>query len=236
MNGSEPQVERAALAEEQAGEQEQRDEETPGLEHPAAPAARVPARMTPSSTNCAATAGTVAASRSMTHQPRGPATAGADGGTPCRCDGARRAVRSVGRTSTAGTAWERRIVPTWRRSTSAIVRLLAADGRMSYTDLGKATGLSTSAVHQRVRRLEQRGVITGYTITVDHDALELSLTALISIKPIDPAAPDDAPRGSSASPRSRPATPSPATSPTCSRCASPPRARSSPAGRDPGRG
>jgi Lrp/AsnC family leucine-responsive transcriptional regulator len=75
----------------------------------------------------------------------------------------------------------------------AIVRLLAADGRMSYTDLGKATGLSTSAVHQRVRRLEQRGVIKGYTILVDHDALGLPLTALISIKPIDPAAPDDAP-------------------------------------------
>ncbi len=34
-----------------------------------------------------------------------------------------------------------------------IVQLLVADGRMSYTDLGKATGLSTSAVHQRVRRL-----------------------------------------------------------------------------------
>ncbi len=75
----------------------------------------------------------------------------------------------------------------------AIVRLLAADGRMSYTDLGKATGLSTSAVHQRVRRLEQRGVIKGYTIAVDHDALGLPLTALISIKQIDPAAPDDAP-------------------------------------------
>ena len=43
-----------------------------------------------------------------------------------------------------------------------IVGLLATDGRMSYTDLGKATGLSTSAVHQRVRRLEQRGVISGY--------------------------------------------------------------------------
>ena len=75
----------------------------------------------------------------------------------------------------------------------AIVGLLAADGRMSYTDLGKATGLSTSAVHQRVRRLEQRGVIKGYTIHVDHDALGLPLTALISIKPIDPAAADDAP-------------------------------------------
>ncbi len=75
----------------------------------------------------------------------------------------------------------------------AIVGLLSVDGRMSYTDLGKATGLSTSAVHQRVRRLEQRGVIKGYVAVVDHEALGLPLTALISIKPIDPAAPDDAP-------------------------------------------
>ncbi|HEY7858554.1 MAG TPA: Lrp/AsnC family transcriptional regulator [Candidatus Nanopelagicales bacterium] len=76
----------------------------------------------------------------------------------------------------------------------AIITLLLRDGRMSFTDLGKATGLSTSAVHQRVRRLEQRGVITGYSATVSHEALDLSLTALISIKPIDPAAPDDAPQ------------------------------------------
>ena len=40
-----------------------------------------------------------------------------------------------------------------------IVDLLLTDGRMSFTDLAKATGLSTSAVHQRVRRLEDRGVI-----------------------------------------------------------------------------
>jgi Lrp/AsnC family leucine-responsive transcriptional regulator len=74
-----------------------------------------------------------------------------------------------------------------------IVDLLGRDGRMSFTDLGKATGLSTSAVHQRVRRLEQRGVIKGYTAVVDHDAIGLPLTAFVSIKPIDPAAPDDAP-------------------------------------------
>ncbi|WTW93099.1 Lrp/AsnC family transcriptional regulator [Streptomycetaceae bacterium NBC_01309] len=74
-----------------------------------------------------------------------------------------------------------------------IVRLLVRDGRMSYTDLGKATGLSTSAAHQRVRRLEQRGVIRGYGAVVDPDALGLPLTAFISVKPIDPAAPDDAP-------------------------------------------
>jgi Lrp/AsnC family transcriptional regulator, leucine-responsive regulatory protein len=75
-----------------------------------------------------------------------------------------------------------------------IVELLAVDGRMSYTDLGKATGLSTSAVHQRVKRLEQRGLITGYGATIDHDAIGLPLTAFMSITPIDPSAPDDYPQ------------------------------------------
>lgn len=74
-----------------------------------------------------------------------------------------------------------------------IVNLLGADGRMSYTDLGRATGLSVSAVHQRVRRLEQRGVIEAYSARVSPDAVGLPLTAFVSIKPIDPAAPDDAP-------------------------------------------
>ena len=74
-----------------------------------------------------------------------------------------------------------------------IVSLLAADGRMSYTDLGRATGLSTSAVHQRVRRLEARGIIRGYAAVVDHEALGLGITAFVSIKPIDASAPDDAP-------------------------------------------
>jgi Lrp/AsnC family transcriptional regulator, leucine-responsive regulatory protein len=75
----------------------------------------------------------------------------------------------------------------------AIVALLAADGRMSYTDLGKATGLSTSAVHQRVKRLEQRGVISGYGASVNHEELGLALTAFVSITPIDPSQPDDYP-------------------------------------------
>jgi Lrp/AsnC family leucine-responsive transcriptional regulator len=74
-----------------------------------------------------------------------------------------------------------------------IVSLLRSDGRMSYTDLGKAMGLSTSAVHQRVRRLEERGVLKGYAAVVDYSALGLPLTAFISITPLDPAAPDDIP-------------------------------------------
>ncbi|MEV1000905.1 Lrp/AsnC family transcriptional regulator [Nonomuraea sp. NPDC050202] len=74
-----------------------------------------------------------------------------------------------------------------------IVTLLARDGRMSFTDLARETGLSVSAVHQRVRRLEKRGVVRGYAAIIDHDAVGLPLTAFVSIKPIDPAAPDDAP-------------------------------------------
>jgi len=74
-----------------------------------------------------------------------------------------------------------------------IVTLLAGDGRMSFTDLARETGLSVSAVHQRVRRLEKRGVLRGYAAIVDYDAIGLPLTAFVSIKPIDPAAPDDAP-------------------------------------------
>jgi Lrp/AsnC family transcriptional regulator, leucine-responsive regulatory protein len=74
-----------------------------------------------------------------------------------------------------------------------ILQLLSHDGRMSFTDLGKATGLSTSAVHQRVRRLEQRGVITGYSVNLNYAEVSLPLTAFISIRPIDLSQPDDSP-------------------------------------------
>ncbi len=75
----------------------------------------------------------------------------------------------------------------------SIVRLLSEDGRRSFTDLSRDTGLSVSAVHQRVRRLEQRGVIRGYRAIADPVELGLPVTAFISIKPIDPSGPDDAP-------------------------------------------
>lgn len=74
-----------------------------------------------------------------------------------------------------------------------IVTLLAAEGRMSFANLGRQVGLSTSAVHQRVKRLEERGVITGYQAVLDYAAIGLPLTALVSVVPFDPAAPDDIP-------------------------------------------
>lgn len=74
-----------------------------------------------------------------------------------------------------------------------IAAVLASDGRCSYTDLADRVGLSVSAVHQRVRRLEKRGVIRGYTAQIDSEQIGLPLTAFVSLTPIDPAVPDDYP-------------------------------------------
>jgi Lrp/AsnC family leucine-responsive transcriptional regulator len=76
---------------------------------------------------------------------------------------------------------------------AAIISLLASDGRMSFTELARRTGLSVSAAQQRVRRLEERGVIKGYAAVINAEEIGLPLTAFVSIKPFDPAAPDDAP-------------------------------------------
>ena len=71
--------------------------------------------------------------------------------------------------------------------------LLSRNGRMSFTELARQAGLSVSAVHQRVRRLETDGVITGYVALCNPDVIGLPLTAFVSIKPFDQAAPDDVP-------------------------------------------
>ena len=75
----------------------------------------------------------------------------------------------------------------------ALLAALARDGRASYTDLAERVGLSVSAVHQRVRRLEQRGLITGYHAKLDATSLGLGLTAFVAITPSDATSPDDAP-------------------------------------------
>jgi Lrp/AsnC family leucine-responsive transcriptional regulator len=75
-----------------------------------------------------------------------------------------------------------------------IVSLLARNGRMSFTELARQAGLSVSAVHQRVRRLEQDGVIKGYAAMFNPEDVGLPLTAFVSVKPFDASAPDDLPQ------------------------------------------
>ena len=53
---------------------------------------------------------------------------------------------------------------------------------MSFADLGRRVSLSTPAAHRRVKALEQRGVISGYTARVDTASLGGGLSALVAIE------------------------------------------------------
>ena len=64
-----------------------------------------------------------------------------------------------------------------------IIAELAKDGRISFAELGRRVSLSSPAVTERVRRLEQTGVITGYRAEIDPRALGYSLTAIVRVKP-----------------------------------------------------
>jgi len=74
-----------------------------------------------------------------------------------------------------------------------LMRQLVADGRSTLTELAASAGLSVSAVQSRVRRLESRGVITGYSARVNPEAVGHLLSAFVAITPLDPSQPDDAP-------------------------------------------
>jgi Lrp/AsnC family leucine-responsive transcriptional regulator len=60
---------------------------------------------------------------------------------------------------------------------------LQADARTSLAELGRRVGLSSPAVGERLRRLEQEGVITGYRAEVDPRKLGYSLGVVIRIRP-----------------------------------------------------
>lgn len=55
-----------------------------------------------------------------------------------------------------------------------ILNLLRRDGRMSHAAIAKEVGLSGPAIHERVRKLEQRGVIKGYAALIDPELVERS--------------------------------------------------------------
>lgn len=75
----------------------------------------------------------------------------------------------------------------------AILAAVSRDGRATLAQLSEEVGLSTSAVQSRLRRLETRGVITGYQAVLDPEAIGTPLSAFIEITPLDPAQPDNAP-------------------------------------------
>src|ERR1700760_1258700 len=74
-----------------------------------------------------------------------------------------------------------------------LVRQLVSDGRAPLAELAASAGLSVSAVQARVRRLESRGVVTGYSARIDPEAVGHLMSAFVAITPLDPSQPDDAP-------------------------------------------
>ena len=67
----------------------------------------------------------------------------------------------------------------------AILEVLAADGRVSITDLAQQIGLSKSPTQARLRRLEKEGVITGYRALLDPVRLGLDHVAFVEVKLTD---------------------------------------------------
>src|SRR5262245_12314872 len=64
-----------------------------------------------------------------------------------------------------------------------IIEALAADGRTRVATLARELGLSAPSVAERIRRLEEAGVIAGYTVRIDPRALGLPLAAWLRIRP-----------------------------------------------------
>lgn len=60
-----------------------------------------------------------------------------------------------------------------------ILKELQTDARISYAELGRRVGLTTPAVIERVRKLEDAGIITGYRAEIDTSRVGLPITAFI---------------------------------------------------------
>ena len=62
-----------------------------------------------------------------------------------------------------------------------IVLLLQTDARLSNAALAEKVGLTTSTVHERVKKLEKKGIIKGYVAVVDAEALGKPIIAFIRL-------------------------------------------------------
>jgi Lrp/AsnC family transcriptional regulator, leucine-responsive regulatory protein len=63
-----------------------------------------------------------------------------------------------------------------------LLEMLQENGRVSQHDLARAVGLSAPAVAERLRKLEERGVILGYTAVLDPKRLGRPLTTFIAVR------------------------------------------------------
>lgn len=74
----------------------------------------------------------------------------------------------------------------------AILGCLVRDARLTYAEIARAVGISASAVHERVRKLERAGVIRRYRAEIDPEMVGLPITAIVSLA-LSPNSPRDIP-------------------------------------------
>ncbi|MDS1141417.1 Lrp/AsnC family transcriptional regulator [Pusillimonas sp. SM2304] len=65
-----------------------------------------------------------------------------------------------------------------------IIAALMEDSRRSLKALARISGLSSPSVAERLRRLEERGVLTAYTLTVDPSSFGYTLQAIVRVRPL----------------------------------------------------
>jgi len=65
-----------------------------------------------------------------------------------------------------------------------LIEALMEDSRRSLKALAQITGLTSPSVAERLRRLEERGVLRGYTVDVDAKAFGYQLQAIVRIRPL----------------------------------------------------
>ena len=63
-----------------------------------------------------------------------------------------------------------------------ILGILQADGRTSHAEVARQVGLVASAVHERVKKLEERGIVRGYSARLDPESLGKRLLAFVFLK------------------------------------------------------
>ncbi|MGH2755632.1 MAG: Lrp/AsnC family transcriptional regulator [Actinomycetota bacterium] len=73
-----------------------------------------------------------------------------------------------------------------------ILACLQDDARQGYAEIAATVGLSSSAVHDRVRKLEKKGVIKGYRAEIDLEQTGYPITAIVSLA-LSPTTPSDLP-------------------------------------------
>lgn len=63
-----------------------------------------------------------------------------------------------------------------------IIKMLSANARESFATIGKSVDLSAPAVGKRVKQLEEKGIILGYSLRVNHEKLGVNVKAYINLK------------------------------------------------------